>query len=155
MRAEQWEGRTRDEDFVQRWRHPSRRGGCGCGDGGTQTTSRVLALVNVAALETLNVLLPSATFGGKPAAPVVPRSTFSTADLSSANPAAAASFAAHWVLATLFPSRKQARASTALHCIDHETAVPAPPRHQAQNAAARHVSRRRIRRSWTAWWSFI
>ena len=75
----------------------------------------MLALLNVAMLETLNVLAPSGlTFGGKPATKgVLPRSLFSPADVASANASAASisaavSFAGYGVLAYLFPSRAQA-----------------------------------------------
>ena len=75
----------------------------------SQQASRVLALLNTAMLETLNLLVPSPTFAGR-AAPkgVIPASQFAAADLAAASPAAASSFAAHIVLATLFPSRVQA-----------------------------------------------
>jgi hypothetical protein len=67
----------------------------------------VLSLLNTAMLETLNVLVASPTFAGKPAKPLLKASSFAAADLAAANPAAAASFAGHLVLATLFPSRQQ------------------------------------------------
>ena len=73
-----------------------------------QTASRMLALLNTAMLETLNVLTPGASFKGRAAAALVPASTFAASDLAAAVPAAAASFAGHAVLATLFPSRQQA-----------------------------------------------
>ena len=73
-----------------------------------QTASRMLALLNTAMLETLNVLTPGASFKGKTATPLVPASAFAASDLAAAVPAAAASFAGHAVLATLFPSRQQA-----------------------------------------------
>ena len=88
----------------------------------------MLALLNTAMLETLNVLTPSASFKGKKATPLVPASAFAASDLKAAVPAAAASFAGHAVLATLFPSRQQALppfldSVVALHLSDARFAI--------------------------------
>jgi len=75
----------------------------------SQQASRVLALLSVAMLETLNLLVPAPSFGGKPAPkPLLAVKLFSACDLGAASPPAAASFAAHAVLATLFPRSQQA-----------------------------------------------
>ena len=91
----------------------------------------MLALLNTAMLETLNVLTPSASFKGKKATPLVPASAFAASDLAAAVPAAAASFAGHAVLATLFPSRQQALppfldSVIALHLSDTRFAINLP-----------------------------
>ena len=105
----------------------------------------MLALLNTAMLETLNVLTPGAVFKGRAATPIVPASAFAASDVAAAVPAAAASFAAHAVLASLFPSRQQALPPfldgvVALHLNDARFGINAPlPANAAAVAASQAV----------------